>query len=62
MPFGRVKIMKHYLYWAEALATVWGFILLVGLICCCLGSNPRQNANGSTGNASFSCDAGYAGC
>lgn len=31
--------MEHYLNWAQALGSTWAFMLLVGLICCCLATN-----------------------
>ena len=55
------KNMEHYLNWAQALASVWGFMLLVGLMCCCLSIKPRQQGDTSSGNGSCTCDGGYAG-
>jgi hypothetical protein len=55
----QVGMMEHYLNWAQALASAWAFMLLLGLICCCLTTKPRHQ-QGSTGSAtaSCSCDAG----
>lgn len=53
--------MGHYLNWAQALATAWGFMLLVGLMCCCLSTQHREHGDASNGNSSCTCDGGYAG-
>ncbi|KAJ0028300.1 hypothetical protein Pint_35325 [Pistacia integerrima] len=54
--------MEHYLNWAQALASAWGFMLLVGLLCCCLSTQPRQHGDiAGTGGGSCSCAGGYAG-
>ncbi|KAK8574029.1 hypothetical protein V6N13_097024 [Hibiscus sabdariffa] len=49
--------MEHYLNWFQALASAWGFMLLVGLVCCCLSTQSRQHGDGS---GACSCDGGYA--
>ncbi|KAK4582031.1 hypothetical protein RGQ29_025265 [Quercus rubra] len=50
--------MKNYMNWAQALASAWGFMLLLGLMCCCLSIKPRQQGDTSSGNGSCSCDGG----
>ncbi|WRX23713.1 hypothetical protein QQP08_016200 [Theobroma cacao] len=51
--------MEHYLNWAQALASAWGFMLLVGLVCCCLSTKPRQHGDINNSNGSCSCEGGY---
>lgn len=53
--------MKQYLNLVEGIAMVSGLMVLVGLICCCLSTNPSQRGSLRAGNASCSCDGGYAG-
>jgi hypothetical protein len=56
------KIMENYLSWVEALATAWGFMLLVALLCCCLSTKPRQDGDVISGNGGCTCDGGGHGC
>jgi hypothetical protein len=56
------KIMENYLRWVEALATAWGFMLLVALLCCCLSTKPRQDGDVISGNGGCTCDGGGHGC
>ncbi|KAJ6968717.1 hypothetical protein NC653_036636 [Populus alba x Populus x berolinensis] len=53
--------MEHFMIWAQAIATAWGFMLLIGIMCCCLSARPRQPGDKSSGNGSCTCDGGYAG-
>ncbi|KAI5561118.1 hypothetical protein POPTR_016G102401v4 [Populus trichocarpa] len=53
--------MEHVMIWAQAIATAWGFMLLIGIMCCCLSARPRQPGDMSSGNGSCTCDGGYAG-
>ncbi|GMN47695.1 hypothetical protein TIFTF001_016874 [Ficus carica] len=54
--------MGHYLNWAQALASAWGVMLLLGLVCCCLSTKPQQHGDAASGNSSCTCDVGgYAG-
>jgi hypothetical protein len=54
--------MENYLSWVEALATAWGFMLLVALLCCCLSTKPRQDGDVISGNGGCTCDGGGHGC
>jgi hypothetical protein len=56
------KIMENYWSWVEALATAWGFMLLVALLCCCLSTKPRQDGDVISGNGGCTCDGGGHGC
>ncbi|KAG6580518.1 hypothetical protein SDJN03_20520, partial [Cucurbita argyrosperma subsp. sororia] len=51
---------KNYLNWAQALGTAWCFMLLLGLLCCCLSTKPRHHGDTSASNSSCTCDGGYA--
>lgn len=55
------KKMGYYEQWAQALASACGFILLIGLVCCCLSSKPRPHGTDSTSTGACSCDGGYFG-
>ncbi|CAJ2670517.1 unnamed protein product [Trifolium pratense] len=54
--------MENYLRWVQALATAWGFMLLVGLLCCCLSTKPRQDGDVNSGSGGCTCDGGGHGC
>lgn len=51
------KGMGDYLTWVEALASAWVFMVLIGLVCCCLSSKPRPQGDTS----GCTCDGGYEG-
>ncbi|CAN1135118.1 hypothetical protein LINPERPRIM_LOCUS15716 [Linum perenne] len=47
--------------WVQGIATAWGFMLLMGLMCCCLSSKPRHHSDvDNSETASCACDGGYA--
>ncbi|KAG8649369.1 hypothetical protein MANES_08G086131v8 [Manihot esculenta] len=52
--------MEHYMNWAQAIASAWGFMLLIGLMCCCVSTKPPPHGDPNNGTASCSCDGGYA--
>ncbi|KAG8647674.1 hypothetical protein MANES_09G096333v8 [Manihot esculenta] len=52
--------MEHYMNWAEAIASAWVLMLLIGLMCCCLSTKPRSHGDINSGSGSCSCDGGYA--
>ncbi|KDP24548.1 hypothetical protein JCGZ_25112 [Jatropha curcas] len=54
--------MEHYKNWIQAIASAWGLMLLIGLMCCCLSTKPRQHGdvNGGGGIGGCTCDGGYA--
>lgn len=55
--------MENYLRWAQAMATAWGFMLLVALVCCCLSTKPRHNGGDViSGNGGCTCDGGGHAC
>lgn len=54
--------MEKYLKWAQALATAWGFMLLVGLMCCCLTTKPQHDPDLAAGNGDCTCDGGGHAC
>ncbi|KAI5429668.1 hypothetical protein KIW84_034294 [Lathyrus oleraceus] len=41
---------------------VWGFMLLVALLCCCLSTKPHQGGDIISGNGGCTCDGGGHGC
>ena len=54
--------MEHCLSFAQALATAKGFMLLVGLMCCCLITKPQQDEDTISSNDGCTCDGGGHGC
>nr|KYP45942.1 hypothetical protein KK1_032503 [Cajanus cajan] len=54
--------MGNYLSWAQALASAWGFMLLVALMCCCLSTKPRHDSDIISGNGGCTCDGGGHAC
>lgn len=49
--------------WGESIAMATGFMVLLGLVCCCLSykkmwSHGKRDKGGS-GSASCTCDAGF---
>ncbi|CAO2838251.1 unnamed protein product [Amaranthus hypochondriacus] len=40
----------------EALVSAWAFMLLLGLMCCCLSTQSSHNIDLDAANASCSCD------
>ncbi|KAK8466498.1 hypothetical protein PHAVU_008G114733 [Phaseolus vulgaris] len=55
-------MMENYLSWAQALASAWGFMLVVALMCCCLSTKPRQDSDVISGNGGCTCDGGGQAC
>ncbi|XP_009610008.1 CASP-like protein 5B2 isoform X4 [Nicotiana tomentosiformis] len=48
--------------WGEALAAATGFMLLIGLLCCCLSYKMSCHGNKTKGSSGFStCDGGFGG-
>ncbi|KAK7373806.1 hypothetical protein VNO80_07226 [Phaseolus coccineus] len=62
LPPKEKKMMENYLSWAQALASAWGFMLVVALMCCCLSTKPRQDSDVISGNGGCTCDGGGQAC
>nr|GMC99648.1 hypothetical protein CDL12_14398 [Ipomoea batatas] len=53
------EIMGYYgSSWAEALASASAFMLLIGLLCCCLSCKPRPHGSKTGTGGNCSCDPG----
>ncbi|KAG8376951.1 hypothetical protein BUALT_Bualt09G0117400 [Buddleja alternifolia] len=51
--------MEYNWHWVKALATACGFMVLIGLACCCLTSKPRPHGDNTTSTGACGCDGGY---
>ncbi|CAG7905728.1 unnamed protein product [Brassica rapa] len=49
--------MEKFLKLAQSFAFVWGFILLVALVCCCISTKPDRDNDDDASCAG--CDGGH---